>query len=55
MNIAARLQSMAQPGQIILTEETYGAVEKEFPNAEQRTLELKGKSQLVRARVLRAW
>lgn len=55
VNTAARLQSMAQPGQIILTEETYQAVKKEFPNAEQRTFELKGKSQPVRARVIRAW
>jgi adenylate cyclase len=52
VNVAARLQGVAASGEILVTEETYSHVESEFSNAPRRELELKGKSELVRARVI---
>lgn len=52
VNVAARLQGAAASGEILVTEETYAYVESGFPNANRRELELKGKSELVRARVI---
>ena len=52
VNVAARLQGAAASGEILVTEETYRHVESEFPNAPSRDLELKGKSEPVRARVI---
>jgi adenylate cyclase len=52
VNVAARLQGAAAPGEILVTEETYAHVETEFPNAPSRELELKGKSEPVRARLI---
>ena len=52
VNVAARLQGAAASGEILVTEETYSHVEPEFPNAPYRELELKGKSDLVRSRVI---
>ena len=54
VNVAARLQGAAASGEILVTEETYAHVETEFPNAPSRELELKGKSEPVRARVIPA-
>ncbi|MBI4277067.1 MAG: adenylate/guanylate cyclase domain-containing protein, partial [Armatimonadetes bacterium] len=42
VNIAARLQGEAQAGEILVTEEVYRAVASTFPNAERRSLALKG-------------
>jgi adenylate cyclase len=52
VNVAARLQGAAAPGEVLVTEETYRHVDQAFPNAPVRELELKGKSELVRARVI---
>ena len=52
VNVAARLQGVAASGEILVTEETYSYVESEFSNAPCRELELKSKSELVRARVI---
>jgi adenylate cyclase len=52
VNVAARLQGAAASGEILVTEETYAHVKTEFPNAPSRELELKGKSEPVRARVI---
>ena len=52
VNIAARLQGAAASGEILVTEETYRRVASRFPDAPSRELELKGKSGLVRARVI---
>jgi adenylate cyclase len=52
VNVAARLQGAAASGEILVTEETYAHVESRFPNASRRELELKGKSEPVRARVI---
>ncbi|MEK7215388.1 MAG: adenylate/guanylate cyclase domain-containing protein [Chloroflexota bacterium] len=55
VNTAARLQAEAAPGELIMTEETYAHVSKEFPDAEPRTLELKGKSRPVGVRSAKLW
>ena len=52
VNVAARLQGAAASGEILVTEETYAHVQTEFPNAPTRALELKGKSEPVRARLI---
>ncbi len=53
VNVAARLQGAAASGEILVTDETYAHVASQFPNAPSRELELKGKSELVRAKVIR--
>jgi adenylate cyclase len=52
VNVAARLQAAAAPGELLVTEETYAYIAVEFPDAPLRELELKGKSGPVRARVI---
>ena len=54
VNTTARLQGTAQAGEVLVMEETYQAVANEFPDAPQRSLELKGKAEPVIVRVLRA-
>jgi adenylate cyclase len=54
VNTAARLQGAAQPGEVLVMEETYRTVATQFPDAPQRTLELRGKAAPVAAWVLRA-
>ena len=54
VNTAARLQSAAQAEELMVSEATYRAVEKRFPEAVARSLELKGKSAPVIAYVLLA-
>ena len=54
VNTTARLQGEALPGEVIVMEETYRQVADEFPDAPQRSLELKGKAEPVLARVLQA-
>lgn len=54
VNVAARLQGAAAAGEILLTEETYAQVAEQFTDAGKRELELKGKSAVVTARVMRA-
>ena len=52
VNVAARLQSAAAAGEILVTQETYAYVDSRFPDAPQRQLDLKGKSEPVAARVI---
>jgi adenylate cyclase len=52
VNVAARLQGEAASGEILLAQETYREVETEFPDAPRRELALKGKADLVLARVI---
>lgn len=52
VNVAARLQGAAGPGEILVSEETYNGVKSEFPDAVRKELELKGKSGRVTARVI---
>ena len=54
VNTAARLQEVAEPGEVLVMEETYRTVEGQYPDAPQRTLDLKGKAAPVAVRVLRA-
>jgi adenylate cyclase len=44
VNVAARLQGAATPDEILIAQETFAQVDKQFPNATRRDLELKGKS-----------
>ena len=53
VNTAARLQEEARPGEVLVAEDTYGSVASQFPDAPQRTLELKGKAKAVATRVIR--
>lgn len=52
VNIAARLQAMAAPGELLISEETYSHVAADFPRAPTRELDLKGKNLPITARVL---
>jgi adenylate cyclase len=52
VNIAARLASKADQGEILISEATYNAAHIKNEELETRDLELKGKSNLVRVRVL---
>ena len=54
VNTTARLQGAAQPGEVLVMENTYEAVAAEMPGAPQRILELKGKEGRQEVRVLRA-
>ena len=47
VNTAARLQASAQSGEVLMSEAVYERVAHRFPQAERRTLTLKGKSELV--------
>src|SRR5262245_35904100 len=49
VNVAARLQSAAEPGSVLVDEATHRAVEHLFVWGSQQELELKGKSQNVTA------
>lgn len=52
VNIAARLQGQAAPGEILVTEMIYEEVQHAFPHAQQRVVELKGIKEPVRAYAL---
>ena len=53
VNTAARLQEGAHAGQLVMSESVYAAVQREWPEPEAVDLELKGKSEAVRAYVIR--
>lgn len=48
-NIASRLQGLARPGEILVSEEVYKVVQEAYPNAGRRVLDLKGISQPLAA------
>jgi adenylate cyclase len=52
VNTASRMQSNATVGEVVLSEPVYAAVADEFPNAQSRTLNLRGKEAPVAVRVL---
>jgi len=52
VNVAARLQAIAGPGELLVSEDTYAHVASDFPNAPARELGLKGKNLPITARVL---
>ncbi len=49
VNVAARLQGAAAPGEILISQDTYRPIAATFPNAHRRDLDLKGKTDLVTA------
>jgi len=54
VNTAARLQSCAAGGEILVSDIVYAKVAELYPNAEPRSLSLKGKSEPVDVHVLRS-
>ncbi len=54
VNIAARLASEAGPGEALISDAAYAAAGLDLGQLEQRQLELKGKSEPVSVRVVRA-
>jgi len=54
VNIAARLASKAGAGEVLISDAAYNAARMEDKDLEKRDLELKGKSESVRVRVLHA-
>jgi adenylate cyclase len=55
VNITARLASHAGAGEALVSEAAYTAAGLDWGNAEQRQLELKGKSEPVSVRVLKSY
>jgi class 3 adenylate cyclase len=53
VNLAARLQGVSQPGEVVVTESVYREVRPDFPTAERRVCTLKGIAKPVTAYVLR--
>ena len=53
VNVAARLASMAAPGEALISEAAYASGGVNLGEIEQRQLELKGRSEPILARVLR--
>lgn len=49
VNVAARLQGAAAPGEILISQDTYDPIAAAFPSARRRELDLKGKSESVTA------
>jgi len=52
VNTAARLQSQAKAGQIVMSERVYAQVAQRYPDSRSVELRLKGKSEPVAARVV---
>ena len=52
VNLASRLQGASQPGEVLVTENVYRRVERDFPAVERRECTLKGVARPVRAYVL---
>ncbi|MGI8927312.1 MAG: adenylate/guanylate cyclase domain-containing protein [Tepidiformaceae bacterium] len=52
INTAARLQSVAAPGELVLSEEAYGSASG-LPEGERRTVPIRGKSETMKIRVVR--
>ncbi len=50
VNIAARLQAAAQPGELLVSEAVYGAIAADFPGAEARSVALRGREGPVAVR-----
>jgi adenylate cyclase len=53
VNIAARLAQLAGPGELLVSEAAYVAAGVELKDAESRTLELKGRTEPIAARLVR--
>ena len=53
VNTCARLQSEAKAGEVVVSEEAFRAVAEQHPDAECRTLNVRGRDEPVAARILR--
>ena len=53
VNVAARMQSQAAPGELLVSLDLYDLVADEYPGLEQRSLVVKGHDDPVEVRVLR--
>ena len=47
MKIGSQLQGLAGPGEILISSEVYDAVDGDYPDTQERTLEVKGISDPV--------
>jgi adenylate cyclase len=54
VNTAARLQGVAQSGEVAMTDGVYEAVRERFPDAEERVATLRGKGEPLTLRIIRA-
>ena len=54
VNTGARLQALAQPGELVVSEDLYASVEGQRPDGERRQVELKGKAEPFAIRVIQA-
>jgi len=52
VNTAARLQSLAGPGEVMIMEDTYKWLTEEYSGAVQSSVEIRGKSEPVAVRVI---
>ena len=52
VNLAARLQGVAKPGEVVITEDVYREVKDHFPKANTQIYELKGIKNPIKAYVL---
>ncbi len=53
VNTAARIQAQAAPGELLIGEDLYQSVANDYPDLEQRYLELRGKDAPVPVRAIR--
>ena len=53
VNVAQRLQTEAEPGEVLVSASVYGQVRDDYPAAEERVLTLKGRTEPVTAYALR--
>ena len=53
VNSAARIQSEAKAGEVVLSDDLYASVSERYPDLEQRTVDLRGREQQMQVRVLR--
>ncbi len=52
VNLGARLQDQAGPGEILVSDEVYRAVENEYPEAREHVMDLKGAKEPIHAYTL---
>ncbi|TAK76107.1 MAG: adenylate/guanylate cyclase domain-containing protein [Dehalococcoidia bacterium] len=53
VNVAARIQAQAAPGELLMSEDLYQSVAQKYPGLERRSLAAKGREEPVEVRVLR--
>ena len=51
-NIASRLQGLAKPGEILISDGVYESVRADYPGAEERIINLKGIGEPARVYLL---